>query len=335
MTNPLAPARHPASWQQELAEAVTDPAELLRRVALPDTMLEAARAAGRQFRLRVPQGYVARMRRGDPTDPLLRQVLPLADELVDVPGYVHDPVGDLDAMTTPGLLHKYRGRALLVTTGACAVHCRYCFRRHFPYGEANPAREDWQAAIDHLRDTPSITEIILSGGDPLVLSNERLGRLLSALEGIGHLKRLRIHSRLPVVLPARVDASLLRLLSDTRLQPVMVIHANHANEFDTAVGQALAALRAQGVTLLNQTVLLRGVNDTAEALGDLSEILFDNGVLPYYLHLLDRVAGAGHFDVPAREGQALIETLRTRLPGYLVPRLVREIAGEPGKHPIA
>ena len=335
MTNPSAPATCLPDWQQELAEAVADPAELLRRLDLPADLLGPAREAARQFRLRVPQAYLARMRPGDPHDPLLRQVLPLGAELEHAEGYVADPVGDLNAMTTPGLLHKYTGRALLVTTGACAVHCRYCFRRHFPYAEANPARDQWQQAIDYLREDTSIREIILSGGDPLVLGNPRLERLVGALEEIPHLERLRIHSRLPVVLPSRVDPGLLRLLATSRLKPVLVIHANHAQEFDPAVACALRALRDAGVLLLNQTVLLGGINDSVEALCALSETLIRHDVMPYYLHLLDPVAGARHFDVPEASGRELVAALRARLPGYLVPQLVREIPGDASKRPIS
>ena len=335
MTNPSITARCLPDWQQQLADAVTDPAELLQRLNLPGELLQAAQSAARQFRLRVPEAYLARMRPGDPEDPLLRQVLPLGAELEPAPGYVTDPVGDLNAMTTPGLLHKYRGRALLVTTGACAVHCRYCFRRHFPYGEANPARDGWQEAIAHLAADKSIREVILSGGDPLVLGNAKLGRLIDALETIPHIARLRIHSRLPVVLPDRIDPGLLDLLGRTRLQSVLVIHANHAQELDATVGAALAPLRAINVQLLNQAVLLRGINDSITALTKLSEDLFEHGVLPYYLHLLDPVAGARHFDVPEAQATALIEALRSQLPGYLVPKLVREVAGEPSKRPVA
>jgi len=334
MTNPSVTARCQPSWQQELADAISDPAELLRRLELPLDLLGPARAAAREFRLRVPEAYLARMRPGDASDPLLRQVLPVDTELESAEGYVRDPVGDLDAMTTPGLLHKYRGRALLVTTGACAVHCRYCFRRHFPYGDANPAREEWAEAIAYLAADDSIREVILSGGDPMVLGNARLARLVDALDAIPHISRLRIHSRLPVVLPSRVDAGLLDLLGGTRLKTVFVIHANHAREFDADVGSALAALRGAGAQLLNQAVLLRGVNDSVDALAALSETLFEHGVLPYYLHLLDPVSGARHFDVPEGEATRLIEAMRARLPGYLVPRLVREIAGEASKRPV-
>ncbi len=334
MTNPSVTARCLPTWQQELADAISDPAELLQRLELPTDLLGPARAAAHAFRLRVPEAYLARMRPGDANDPLLRQVLPLGAELDTAEGYVSDPVGDLDAMTTPGLLHKYHGRALLVTTGACAVHCRYCFRRHFPYGDANPAREEWAEAIGYLAADDSIQEVILSGGDPMVLGNARLARLVHALEAIPHIRRLRIHSRLPVVLPSRIDAGLAGLLAGTRLKTVVVIHANHAREFDATVGMALEALRDAGAQLLNQAVLLRGVNDSVDAQAALSETLFEHGVMPYYLHLLDPVAGARHFDVPESEALQLLEGLRGRLPGYLVPRLVREIAGEASKRPV-
>lgn len=289
------------------------------------------RPATRDFPLRVPRAYVARMQRGNPHDPLLRQVLPLTEEDRLVPGYGIDPVGDVAARAGSGILHKYHGRALVITTGACAIHCRYCFRRHFPYSEAQERAADWGNVLDYLARDKSIEEVILSGGDPLALSDRRLARLVQGLDQISHLKRLRIHTRLPIVLPERVDPALLAWLSATRLQPVMVVHANHAQELDPAVHAALGRLRRQGLHLLNQSVLLRGVNDSVAALQALSAHLFDAGVLPYYLHLLDRVQGAAHFDVPLAEAQALLGELATRLPGYLLPRLVREQAGAAAK----
>ncbi|MDX1250831.1 MAG: EF-P beta-lysylation protein EpmB [Gammaproteobacteria bacterium] len=324
----------PSQWQKLLAQAISDPFELLARLGLPPDILPPSAIARRQFSLRVPRGYVARMRKGDPGDPLLRQIFPHQDEEHDAPGFSPDPVGDLAAMPLPGLLHKYHGRALLVATGACAIHCRYCFRRHFPYGDANPAAGQWDAALDYLASDASITEIILSGGDPLTLTDLRLAPLAQRLSAIPHLKRLRIHTRLPVVLPERVDDGLLAWLGNTRLKPVMVIHANHANEIDDQVRHALAMLAEAGVTLFNQSVLLRGVNDSAQALANLSETLFDSGVTPYYLHLLDKVRGATHFDTGASRAETLLTELRNRLPGYLVPRLVREEAGAPSKLPL-
>lgn len=310
---------------------IRDPAELLDRLGLDPALLPAARRAAELFPLRVPLAFVERMRPGDPRDPLLRQVLPLEDELAEVPGFAADPVGDDAALVAGGVLHKYRGRALLVTTGACAVHCRYCFRRHFPYADANASADGWQSALDYLRSQPDVTEVILSGGDPLTLSDRRLKALADALADIPHLRRLRVHTRLPIMNPARIDDALLDWLAGTRLDPVMVIHANHANEIDATVAEALTRLGSRGVTLLNQAVLMRGVNDAADTLVDLSERLFEAGVLPYYLHLLDRVRGAAHFEVPEAEAVALHAEVAARLPGYLVPKLVREIAGEPGK----
>lgn len=324
----------PPRWQQLLAESINDPADLLAALNLGRDWLPAARAAARDFPLRVPRGFVARMQPGDPADPLLRQVLPLGEELLETPGYGPDPVGDLAVRIGPGVLHKYQGRALLVTTGACAVHCRYCFRRHFPYGEENPRRGGWDAALAAVAADPSITEVILSGGDPLSLSDARLAELTTGIQAIPHVRRLRLHTRLPVVLPERVDERLLGWLGATRLQKVVVIHANHANELDDAVAAAMARLAGAGCTLLNQSVLLHGVNDNAAALAALSERLFASGVLPYYLHMLDPVAGAAHFAVADDDARNLLEELRNRLPGYLVPRLVREVAGAPSKLPV-
>ncbi len=323
----------PAPWQQELARGILDPRELLGLLEVEARTLPGRLLTEAPFPMRVPRAYAARMRRGDPMDPLLRQVLPIAAETREVPGYLADPVGDLAAEAVPGVLHKYEGRALLITTGACAIHCRYCFRRQFPYAASHAARERWAAALGYLRTDASIREVILSGGDPLTLGDAKLAALVQALEDIPHLKRLRIHTRLPVVLPARVDDRLLGWLGQSRLQKVVVVHANHANEIDAQVIEAARRLQAVGVTLLNQAVLLAGVNDDAGALCDLSEGLFAAGVLPYYLHLLDPVAGASHFDVPRSRALQIVDELRASLPGYLVPRLVRELAGSPSKVP--
>lgn len=325
----------PESWQRELAEGYRSPAELLAALGLDAQSLPGVDFDPRNpFPQRVPLSYVRRMRRVDPDDPLLRQVLPLLRERAPSPaGYVRDPVGDLDSALAPGVLHKYRGRALLIATGACAVHCRYCFRRHFPYADA-PGAGEWDAALAALADDPDLREIILSGGDPLALTTRRLAALIERLAGLPRLRRLRLHSRLPVVLPARVDDALLELLAGTRLKTVMVIHANHANEIDAEVRDALGRLADAGVALLNQSVLLRGVNDDASALAALSEALFDAGVTPYYLHLLDRVEGAAHFEVGTEEALRIHGELRAMLPGYLVPRLVREEPGAPSKTPL-
>ncbi len=320
-----------SAWQRELACAITEPGELLAAVGLGLEWLPAARAAARLFPLRVPRGFVARMRRGDPGDPLLRQVLPLAEECLTAPGFSPDPVGDANAMRVPGVLQKYRGRVLLTATGACAVHCRYCFRRHFPYTKANPGADHWRAALDYIAADNSISEVILSGGDPLTLSDRRLREFTDALAAMPHVRRLRLHTRLPIVLPERVDDGLLAWLGGVGPGVVVVVHANHANEIDNAVRAALVRLRETGAALLNQSVLLRGVNDDSATLADLSEALFGAGVLPYYLHLLDKVQGAAHFDVPEAHARALVAELTARLPGYLVPRLVREVAGAPNK----
>jgi EF-P beta-lysylation protein EpmB len=327
------PSLHTTSWQNELAQAVKDPTELLKILELNPELLPAANQAAKTFPLRVPRSFIARMRKGDPQDPLLLQVLPLHDELITSPGFYADPVGDLTSMATPGVLHKYHGRALFITTGACAVHCRYCFRRHFPYSGAHAGSSQWSHAIDYIKQNSSITEIILSGGDPLSLHDNRLASLLAMLDAIPHLQRLRIHTRLPIVIPQRVTTSLINALTGLRLTPVVVVHANHANEIDHTVSKALTTLKTAGVLLLNQSVLLKGVNNSSTALVDLSEALFAAGVLPYYLHLLDRVQGAGHYEVDDPQARQIHHQLAQKLPGYLVPRLVREQSGAPYKIP--
>ena len=323
-----------SAWRRELAAAITEPAELLRLLELPKELLGSARAASGLFALRVPRGFVAKMRPGDPADPLLLQVLPLGAELTETPGFSADPVGDLHAAARPGVLHKYRGRALLMVAGGCAVNCRYCFRREFPYAEHRLGGAALADALAYLAADPSIEEVILSGGDPLLAGDERLGELVRGLVAIPHLQRLRVHTRLPVVLPERITEELLSWMAGTRLRPVMVIHANHPRELGADVVAALTRLRTAGVTLLNQSVLLAGVNDSASTQAELSTTLFEAGVLPYYLHLLDRVRGAAHFEVPEEEGRQLLRVLTQRLPGYLVPRLVREKAGAGAKVPV-
>ncbi|WP_111413824.1 EF-P beta-lysylation protein EpmB [Billgrantia lactosivorans] len=324
----------PSAWQTQLSRAIRDPRELCRRLGLDDAWLPGAEAGHALFEVRVPEAFLARMRRGDPHDPLLRQVLPRIAEGESVPGYVTDPLEEAEHTPGPGLIHKYAGRVLLIASPACAVNCRYCFRRHFPYGDNSPSRAQWERSLEALRQDTSIHEAILSGGDPLAASDRQLAWLVERLEAIPHLKRLRLHTRLPVVIPDRVDDALLGWLGATRLQKVMVLHINHAQEIDDAVVAACVRLKQAGVTLLNQSVLLRGVNDSVEALAQLSERLFEAGVLPYYLHVLDPVAGAAHFDVPDEEARELVAGLREVLPGFLLPRLVREIPGAASKTPL-
>ena len=322
------------TWQRELAKGFRDPAELLAYLGLADRERDQTHQADAAFPLRVPRYFADLMRHGDPADPLLRQVLPVAEELVNVPGYVADPVGDLGVSIGGGLLQKYAGRALLIATGACAVHCRYCFRRHYPYGTDAAIRNRWKAPLAVLSGRPDIVEVILSGGDPLSLSDENLRALLEGLEGLPHLLRLRIHSRLPVVLPARMTRDLIEMLSRSRLAVSLVVHVNHPREVTPRLGEALAPFRREGIVVLNQSVLLAGVNDELQVLAKLSERLFDVGVLPYYLHQLDPVAGAAHFQVDDGRARSLHEDLRAQLPGYLVPRLVADRPEAASKVPL-
>lgn len=325
------PAQQTHAWQRLWRDAIVDPRELLDLLDLGHLAGSMLPARDTGFAMRVPRGFAARMRRGDAADPLLLQVLPQAAELIEAMGYSLDAVGDMDARVAGGVLHKYSGRALLIATGSCAVNCRYCFRRHFPYAEETAAADRWRQAIGYIRADASIAEVILSGGDPLSLSTPKLAEVTDALAAIAHIKRLRIHTRLPVVLPERVDAQFLAWLRALPWPIAIVLHANHANEIDDGVADACVRLRDAGATLLNQSVLLRGVNDDVDALADLSARLFDCGVVPYYLHQLDRVAGAAHFAVDDVRARDLVEQLRGRVSGYLVPRLVREIAGERAK----
>lgn len=326
-------ALQPPLWQQAMRDAITDPHELLRVLDLLSDMPGATFAT--DFPLRVPRGYVARMRKGDPFDPLLRQVLPRRQENENAAGYQDDAVGDLAASRAGGVLQKYQGRALLIATGACAVHCRYCFRRHFPYEDANAARNGWREALGSIAADQSIEEVILSGGDPLSLTDRKLAVLAAELDAIPHLKRLRVHTRHPIVLPERVDDAFLTWLGSGRLQRVVVVHANHPQEIDGNVAVALRRISERGVTVLNQSVLLHGINNDAGVLAKLSERLFECGVMPYYLHQLDRVRGTAHFEVPDTDAKRLMRELAAMLPGYLVPRLVREMPGEPNKLPLA
>lgn len=322
-------------WQHELAHAITTLDELAAALELPAASLGKGAAAAADFALRVPRSFVARMRKGDPHDPLLLQVLPLARELLPVRGYGSDPLDEVAGLQQPGLLQKYRGRALLVTTGACAVNCRYCFRRDFPYASASLTPRALDGVLQALADDTSIEELILSGGDPLSLADRRLAGLIRAVEDMHHVRRIRIHTRLPIVLPSRVDAGLLGVLAQTTRQLVVVLHANHPQELDAEVAGAAARLRGACSLLLNQSVLLRGVNDEPATLVALSQRLFDIGVLPYYLHLLDPVRGAAHFHVGERRARRIMGEVAAALPGYLVPRLARERPGAPAKEVLA
>jgi len=319
------------SWQQALANVVTDPSELLGYCRLTRADLPLLDEDWQHFPLRVPREYLARIRPGDPQDPLLLQILPSKSELLVTPGYTLDPLDEQQTNKLPGLLHKYHGRILLTVVGACAVHCRYCFRRHFPYQENNPGRDGWRQVVEYVAADASIKEIIFSGGDPLVAKDHFLAELAAQFAAIPHVQRLRIHTRLPIVIPQRVNAELIGWLSAMRLDTVVVVHCNHANEIDGAVRQAFRDLKQAGVTVLNQAVLLAGVNDSVDAQVALSETLFAAGCLPYYLHYLDPVHGSAHFEVSRERATELMVQLTNVLPGYLVPKLVQMVAGATSK----
>jgi len=321
--------KHSSSWQQQLSDAISDPVVLCEFLSLDSSVCKDITTAMQQFPLRVPYAFVSRMQKGDLNDPLLKQILPLGVEMQAVKGYFSDPLNEAQYNPVSGLLHKYHGRVLLTLTGACAVNCRYCFRRHYPYEQKVPGLSHWQSALDYIANDDTIYEIILSGGDPLLIKDHALSNFIGRLDTIPHLTTLRIHTRLPIVIPDRVTDELVDLLAMSRLKVIIVLHSNHANELDITVKTALKKLRQ--FILLNQAVLLKGINDSATALINLSQRLCESHVLPYYLHLLDPVTGAAHFDVPLEIAKALIEEITQQLPGYLVPRLVKEVAGMASK----
>ncbi|HFF2590670.1 EF-P beta-lysylation protein EpmB [Acinetobacter baumannii] len=323
------------NWQSQLSDLITDPLELLNLLELStDQLLSGAILASEKFKLRVPRAFAGKMNAKDPLDPLLLQVLPHHLELEEHPEFVTDPLGEEAANQLPGVLHKYKSRFLLTLTGACAVHCRYCFRRHFPYQENLPKNEDWLNIKNYIESNPDINEVILSGGDPLTLSNRKLALWLERLSSLKQVKILRIHSRVPIVIPNRIDEELISLLKNSRLRIILVVHSNHASELDDFTCSKLLQLSEHHITVLNQAVLLKGVNDSAQTLTDLSYRLFEARVMPYYLHVLDKVKGAQHFDLIPSEIDAIYQDVLASLPGYLVPKLVREIAGEKNKTPL-
>ncbi|MDO6707903.1 EF-P beta-lysylation protein EpmB [Photobacterium sp. 1_MG-2023] len=321
------------NWLAQLANAISDPLELLRLLEIDPAPWQEGLAARKLFAQRVPRSFVDRMEIGNPHDPLLRQVLPLAEEFEVHEGFSQDPLEE-QQNEQPGLLHKYRNRVLLIVKGGCAINCRYCFRRHFPYQDNPGGKRQWQQALDYIAAHPELNEVILSGGDPLMAKDSELRWLIEGIAEIPHIKRLRIHTRLPVVIPARITPEFCSLLKHIRLQTILVTHINHANEINDTLSQALSPLRDAGVTLLNQGVLLRGVNDSVDALVNLSESLFDAGILPYYLHVLDKVQGAAHFMVSDEEARRLMAGLIAQVSGYLVPKLTREIGGRNSKTPL-
>lgn len=318
------------TWMDHMRDAFRDPLALATHLRLSLADLPPLAPGGR-FPLLATRPFVNRIRPQDPRDPLLLQIWPDAAESVVDAAESSDPVGDTRAWQAPGLLRKYSSRALVVATGACAIHCRYCFRQEYPYAQ-DPS--EWTARLDWLRAHPEVDEVVLSGGDPLMLSNSTLAVRWSALEAIPHLRTIRIHTRLPILIPARCDDGLCAILRSSRLRVAMVLHSNHPREFDAETDQAIDRIRKTGTVVLNQSVLLAGINDDPDTLQALSQRLWQAGVLPYYLHALDRVRGAGRFSVPDRKGRELVEELRTRLAGYLVPRFVREIEGMASKTPL-
>ena len=323
------------NWQSQLSDLITDPLELLNVLQLSsEQLLSGAINASEQFKLRVPRAFVAKMQLGNPLDPLLLQVLPHHLELEDHPGFVTDPLGEEAANQMPGVLHKYQSRFLLTLTGACAIHCRYCFRRHFPYQENLPKNEDWLKIKHYIEQNPSINEVILSGGDPLTLSNRKLALWIERLSSLDQIKIVRIHSRVPIVIPNRLDEEFISILKNSRLRIIVVIHSNHASELDDYTCSKLLQLSLHHITVLNQVVLLKGVNDSAQSLTELSYRLFEARVMPYYLHVLDKVKGAQHFDLRSSQIDQIYNDVLASLPGYLVPKLVREIAGEKNKTPL-
>ena len=332
----IIPIAQKQSWQQQLSNMITSAEELLNLLGLTPEQVGYAEPAAESFGVRVPRAFAARMQHNRPDDPLLQQVLPIQAELIAAAGYSADPLQETTSSSNPlpGVIHKYRSRVLLLSAGSCAVHCRYCFRRHFPYTDNQNSRSQWQQALTYIKNKPQINEVILSGGDPLMSSDRFLDELVSNIAAIPSIKRLRLHTRLPVVIPDRITDQLVNALQRENLKTLVVIHANHAQEIGPELSAAMATLKQAGFTLLNQSVLLAGVNDTSDALAELSESLFDAHVLPYYLHLLDKVDGAQHFHISDRKALQLHHQMAAKLPGFLLPKLVRETAGGQAKEAV-
>jgi len=318
------------NWQQQLSNCIKSSDDLLKQSQTSGAATLFSEQASELFKLKIPANFLNKIKATE-SDPLLLQILPRHEETLEVEGFNRDPVGDMSAMATPGLIHKYRNRALFIVTGACAIHCRYCFRRHFPYSEAQINSENWEPAFQYLREHKEVTEIILSGGDPLIISDEKLTHLVSELEQIKHIKRLRIHSRIPSVLPERITGDLLELLQNSRFNVSLVTHINHPNEINQKNRAVFKMIQTSNIQLLNQSVLLADINNNPETLIDLSEKLYETGILPYYLHLLDPVQGAAHFYVKEADARVFLDEMTNSLPGYLVPKLVKEISGEQAK----
>ena len=330
--NPVSqPINLHSDWKTELSHCVNSIDELLNQLGLKAEDLNATEQAATEFSIKVPQSFVQLMEYGNPNDPLLKQVLPITSELQVDNNFSTDPVDESSFNPVPGIVHKYRNRVLMIISPNCAINCRYCFRRHFPYDENRQSKQQWLKALDYLKTKPEINEVIFSGGDPLAANDHFLRWLTAEIESIQHIKRLRIHTRLPVVIPSRVDDQLLTWLGNTRLKPTLVLHINHANEIDEALRQGVDRLKKSGITVLNQSVLLKGINDNSDQLISLSEKLFDAGIMPYYLHMLDPVQGASHFDVSMDRAVEIFRQIQTELPGFLVPKLVQERAGERSK----
>lgn len=317
-------------WQQQLNNAFKSISALYDYLEL-DAQAIFSNEAHLNFPLLVPKSFAERMEKGNANDPLLKQVLPVNEEMQMVAGFGLDPVGDLQAMAETGVIHKYQGRALLINTGSCAIHCRYCFRRNFPYSDFQLGNQKQKQAISYLREQVDISEIILSGGDPLLLSDAKLRTFILEMNEIAHLKRIRIHSRLPIVLPDRISDDLIEALKYSKKQLIMVVHCNHVNELNIEVANVCEKMREAGIILLNQSVLLKEVNDDVFQLAQLSEGLFSLGIMPYYLHLLDKASGTAHFEVSKTVAVLLMQQLQAQLPGYLVPKLVKEEAGKAAK----
>ncbi|MCY4328670.1 MAG: EF-P beta-lysylation protein EpmB [Endozoicomonadaceae bacterium] len=318
-------------WQQVMKTAIRSVRVLAEQLNLPEDIVKKAEKATHLFPLFVPSPFLARMEKGNLNDPLLRQVLPVIDETKLTVDFFTDPLGEKQANPVRGLLHKYKGRLLVFPGTTCGINCRFCFRRHFAYDENRASRKQWQDIFSYIEEDKDIAEVILSGGDPLAVNDQRLLWIVKQIAEIKHVSRLRIHSRLPIVIPSRINTTLLQWIKDIRLKVVMVVHCNHANEIDAEVSQALLQLKKAGVTLLNQSVLLKNINDSVDALHDLSLSLFDNDVIPYYLHLPDKVQGTAHFDVDEQYARKLMGQLSRICSGYMVPRLVREVAGKGSK----